>query len=288
MSKVALCLHGYFNNKADKKAGVNGFYHLQEKVVSKVDEVDVFFHSWDTNNKEPILSLYSKAKKFVVEPQVQFHQLKDEEARINEGFNRGASKFAACKLSSTLSFLYSRKRAIELKKEYEEENDFKYDAVVTSKFDAGQRDKFGNWQYYVSRVNFNPNLKMDYVYSAMWTQLNAGYADQWFYSSSENMDLLGSLYDKCFEYFKENSNYEKMLTTGWLDSVPINNMDSRDPGQFTNECLKINKSKYLMKYPKWQMINNHLLYKFFMIDTGLYEKSRFIDEDHCIYSVQPQ
>lgn len=284
--RIALCLHGYFNNRADKNAGTNGFYHLQERVMS-LGDVDVFFHSWDVENQDAILGLYSKPKEFIIEPQAQFLQLEEEQKRIDEGLNRATSKFASCKLSSTLSFLYSRKKAIELKQQEEDKTGLLYDVVITSRFDAGQRDKFGKWKYYVSRINFSPSFDMNYVYSAMWDQLNAGYADQWLYSNSLNMDIVATLYDKCFEYFREGSDYEKMLTTGWRDSVPVNNMDSRDPGQFTNECLQKHKSRQLMKYPKWQMINNHLLYKFFMIDTGLYEKSRFVDEEYRIYTVQP-
>lgn len=100
----------------------------------------------------------------------------------------------------------------------------------------------------------------------------------WFFSNYENMKLLATAYDRCYEYFLPNSMYELAVTTGWPDSQMMGNLNSQDPGQFSNEVLKPREQrvKNLMKYPKWQCINNHILYKWFFIDSGLYKKSRFV------------
>lgn len=114
----------------------------------------------------------------------------------------------------------------------------------------------------------------------MWDQLNAGYADQWFYSNSNNMRLLSMAFDAAlYEYFVPNSKYEKTVTQGWPDSLHYDG-GFYDPAQFSNEKLKPYRDARFpvseMKYPKWQCVNNHILYKWHMITYDLYEKSRFV------------
>jgi hypothetical protein len=124
--------------------------------------------------------------------------------------------------------------------------------------------------YNVSEINFNPTYDMKSLYSSMWMQLNAGYADQWFYSNSKNMNLFMAMPEHFFADFKVGSDYNKALNSGWFDS---NQAD-----EFSNEVLKpeSERTANLMKYPTWQMINNHLYHKWFLKRTGLYEVSKFI------------
>lgn len=282
MKKIALSLHGYFNNKADPDSGNNGFKYLCETLLSKY-EVDVFIHSWDTDKRDHIEALYSPLFSYF-EDQIDFKEVMKfsnvSQEHFDEGFDRNNSPYSTCQISSTLSFLYSRKKSLDLVYMYEEENNFKYDAVISARFDLGQRDKFGKWKYYVSQMNFDPELDMNFMYSAMWDQLNAGYADQWFYSNSNNMRLLSMAYDAAlYEYFKPGSDYEKNVTTGWPDSLEYDG-SFYDANQFSNEKLKpyrdLRNLVSEMKYPKWQCVNNHILYKWFMIHYDLYEKSRFV------------
>lgn len=278
MKKVALCLSGFFNNRADSNSGLNGYEYICDTVLDREDcDVDVFIHSWEPAREKQLIDFY-QPEKCIFEENKDFASIMKEngvdEDYFNEGFNRKASKFAACKIPSTLSFLYSRKRAIELALESSEE----YDIIITARFDLGQRDRYQNRKYHVSTMNFDPNLDMDFFYSAMWDQLNAGYADQWLYSGPENMKLVASIYDKAMEYFQKGSDYERAVTEGWPDSQEIDNMSSSDQRQFSNEMFKTpeERATNLMKYPRWQCINNHLLYKWFSIDTGLYERSKFV------------
>lgn len=274
--KIALCLSGMFNNRADPNSGTNGYKYILETILEKYD-TDVFIHSWEPERKEELVNLYSP-KMIVCENNKDFDKIAREngirEEYFNEEFSRTSSLFSACKVSSTLSFLYGRKEALEMCFSYPET----YDCIIVARFDLGQRDKYQNRKYHVSTMNFNPHLDMSKFYSAMWDQLNCGYADQWFYSGEENMKLLSTIYSKTLDYFKPLSDYEKALTTGWKDSMMMDNLSTSDPRQFTNEMLKPEneKTSNLMKYPKWQVINNHLLHKWFCMDVGLYEKSVFI------------
>ena len=282
MKRIALSLHGYFNNKADPESGDNGFKYLCDILLNKY-EVDVFVHSWSWDQKDYINALY-EPKLSYIEEQVSFKEVMEtnnvSQEYFDEGFDRNNSPYAACKIESTLSFLYSRKKSLDLVYAYETDNNFEYDIVISARFDLGQRDKFGKWKYYVSQMNFDPTFDMTQIYSAMWDQLNAGYADQWFYSNSNNMRLLSMAYDAAlFAYFKKGSNYELAVTKGWPDSLQYDG-GFYDPAQFSNEKLKPYRDARTpvseMKYPKWQCVNNHILYKWHMIVYDLYEKSRFV------------
>jgi len=276
MKRVALCLHGYFNNRADPHSGMNGYDYICETLFDRDGcDVDVFFHSWEPEREKQLCELYNP-KKFVCQSQLDFSSIMREygvnEAYFNEGFNRAASKFAACKLTSTLSFLYSRKKSLELCAEGD------YDCVIAARFDLGQRDRYQKRKYHVSTMNFDPDLDMDFFYSAMWDQLNAGLADQWFYSSKENMLKVARAYDYVYWAFKPGSKFEKEVTEGWFHSQEMDNMSSTDVRQFSNEVLKseAERATILMKYPRWQCINNHIYCKWFVREIGLYDKARFV------------
>ena len=270
--KIAICLHGKYNNRLSPYSGDNGGKYLKEIIFDQYRnyEIDVFIHSWDSDLGVRITKIYQKfLKKSVFEAQIDFKEIILRSGIDDQLFNPpNQQQFRTC--ANSLSFFYSRKMAIELKTNYEKENGFKYDAVITSRFDLGQIDHYnGSHPYKVSEINFNPEFNMNHIYSAMWDQLNCGYADQWFYSNSENIDKIAGLYEKSLEYFLPNSNYIKALSN-WPDS------NSGD--EFSNEFFKSQdfKSKNPYQYKIENAINNHAMYKWFFIDLKLYSLSRFV------------
>ena len=135
--KIALCLHGYFNNKADSNSGRNGFEYITETIFKNCD-VDVFIHSWEPD-KEWLFKKIYKPLAILTEEQKDFSQ-KMEQNGVDEGyFNSGGGRigtiFQSSNIAGTLSFLYSRKISIELAQKN------KYDCVIAARFDLGQRDK---------------------------------------------------------------------------------------------------------------------------------------------------
>ena len=197
--KIAICLHGKYNNRLSPYSGDNGGKYLKEIIFDQYRnyEIDVFIHSWDSDLGVRITKIYQKfLKKSVFEAQIDFKEIILRSGIDDQLFNPpNQQQFRTC--ANSLSFFYSRKMAIELKTNYEKENGFKYDAVITSRFDLGQIDHYnGSHPYKVSEINFNPEFNMNHIYSAMWDQLNCGYADQWFYSNSENIDKIAGLYEK--------------------------------------------------------------------------------------------
>jgi hypothetical protein len=244
--KIALCLYGYFNNRTDDQSGEKGFRYLEKQILGF--NPDVFIHSWDLENKDRILELYSP-KDYDFDEQINFNKIAVrhgiDEAWINYGFKRNRSRFKNCTINASLSFYYSRMISIDLKILHELDNMMKYDCVIVSRFDAGHRSPIHRG-YCVSDIPFNPHKDMDFLYSAMWDQLNAGYTDQWFYSCSDNIDKLAAMYMRAkADYFKVGSEYYNTLTTSWPDSNYHN--------EFSNEFLNYRKAKLPAFYPRWQI-----------------------------------
>jgi hypothetical protein len=270
--KIALCLHGYFANAGGTEASERAHKYISRKLLNNRD-VDVFVHTWDTPaNQQKIIDLYAPER---MESEVQNNFTEEltkfDEDWFNEGFARGETMYNTNTIFRGLSFLYSRKRAVELKREHEQEKGFEYDCVILARFDLGTRGKEHYQIYYATNINFDDRLDMNYLYSAYWDQLNHGYADHWFYSNSKNMDLVGGLYDRVFEYYQTDSGYTKAVTEGWPES------NAQD--EFSNERLKESKARTenLKVFERWGCIDNHKLYKWDFMQTGLHAKSKYID-----------
>jgi hypothetical protein len=280
--KTAFVINGYFSSKSDPiwlggKPGSTGrlsYEYLKKELFEKAEnDVDVFIHSWDIQNKQKVLDLYGdNVKDYKFEEQIDFSNIVDQKTVdwFDEGFNRRGSGYESCTFETIFSYLYGRKEAIDIKSNYEKKNNFTYDCVLIGRFDLGLRGKEHRQIYYPTNIYYNENLDMNYVYTPYWNQFNVGYADHWWLSNSKNADIIGKWFEKSKEYFSINSDYVKAATTGWFDS---NGFDL-----FSNEVLKKkeHRSKYLMKCSKWYCVNTHLCSKWFMNDIGLYKKTRSV------------
>ena len=268
-ARIALCLYGRFNNRHDRDSGVNGFSYIRS-ILLDAFEVDVFIYSTDIEHAEAIDDLYSpwlKAKSF--EAQLDFPQILKEN-EISESNFQAQEGFRT--LSNTLAFLYGRGQAINLASEYARTNGIEYATVVASRFDLGQLDKVnGSHSHRVSEMGFNPLMDMNFIYSAQWNQHDAGYADQWFYSSMQNMTMLANMYERVLGYFKGVGGYFEFLSDGVLDS------NARS--EFANVRLRnTEQATPLKKYDLSQAVNNHLLHKYFFLEAGLYDRSKFTSD----------
>ena len=223
--KVALCLCGQVGG-VDGQDGLGGWLHpgvghqYLDNVLLQHYDTDVFVHSWEktrsdnTKISDEIMEIYNPKKCETVE-QIQFktnwadygiHQPSDLKGipgydlllpsrgsyeAIFEEYDKEAFK--------THSRWYSTKRTIELKKEFETENNFKYDFVFLSRFDA----------WYRTKLNLE-ELNPAYFYAGARTK---GYEPQidemgghlalediWFLAGSDNMDKFGQLYDNIYNY----------------------------------------------------------------------------------------
>jgi len=259
--KTAICLHGLARGSSTPAYGA--YKEKFATLLSKIGDADVFIHSWDTDISEELVEIFNPIS-YKIENQKNFTEELDRLKDINKSHNTGEIQY---NLFNMLSFLYSRKRSVDLKRQYEIENNIKYDCVLISRFDVGFHNSGLNK---TSHLNFNLNLDMEKVYQAYWDQLNAGSSDHWYYSNSDNIDIISTIYDKVFEYLQPNSDYTYLCKTGW----PISNKHDK----FSNELLEEDRSTNLAIYVSDDtvLVNPHCLYKYHLMINNLWENNQSI------------
>lgn len=268
--KIAVCLYGLFNNRYSQTAGHQGFGEILQIIRNHPDYDFTFFvYSTDLAEEDAIRHLYEGLGGVVrVEPQRDFESLIENLGVPTWNYSKPGGYRT---LGNLLSFLFSRKSSIEMMLADPDHEEF--DFVVISRLDAGQIDKHnGRQRAKVSAIGFNAFLDREFVYSAAWDQHNFGYADQWFICSPSNAKVLAMMYEQVQSYLMPDSNYLNFLESGIHDS---NASDS-----FSNERLKKRelKADALATRKQENALDAHLMHKFFFLENGIYEKSKFSSE----------
>ena len=253
--KIALCLFGYPKGSTVYAGGAyeQKFKHLQDQVM--IHSPDVFIHTWDLSLEAELIKIFNP-KKCIFEKQKSFDELIDSIDTNRFANSRGD-------IFKTLSFFYTRYKSNQLKVKHESEHRFKYDCVITSRFDVGYHNYGKNKTSY---VDFDPRRNMIPIYSAYWDQINAGISDHWFYSNSSNIDIVCDIYNHAISYLQKDSEYCQNMTSGWLDS--------NHHLEFSNEFLKNHKTSSKKKYPEHYCLNNHCLYKWHLYKNDLWNRER--------------
>jgi len=225
MTKIALCLSGKIGNtqgksgyfKSDVRVLEKSYEHYKKHIIDVNDQVDVFVHCWDEEFSEEIELLYNpKSSKY--EKQIQFkipNYVKGEQARKNNHYSRW----------------YGNHMVNQLRSQYEKENNFKYDFVMTSRFDLSFEKNIifsqydsnffyaGNWSALYNFqgqdlfkggrgplydiVNKNPELVSKLKYGLKgYPHADDGFLDLWFFANSKNSDKFFELYNCLDEYTK--------------------------------------------------------------------------------------
>ena len=155
--------HVWWSNKSHKVSFKRILFDGTE------DEVSEFvYNDW-------IAKMYENfdIKKILIEEQKQFN--------IPEIFERRKIKytnpFTAC------SLLYSVHKCNELKRDYELENNFKYDWVIRTRYDFG-----------LSEPIDISNFDNDVIYVPSDNSHNYGFSDQFAIGSSKNMDIYSNVF----------------------------------------------------------------------------------------------
>lgn len=227
--KVAFCLSGIAGGLNENKEGVPvdfkiGFDHYKKHILGK-NNCDVFIHTWSVQFEKEIKKLY-KPKKSIFQKQIIF----DTPNFLDKMFRKRPYNRHA-----TYSRWYSIKKVMELKRQYEKENKFKYDCVFLTRFDvAFFKDViFKNYdmgKFYVAYGFRFVNPKgIELPNNLYWQTLkttdmskykrkfighpytNSGLSDLWFFSNSDYMDKFSTLYDHLEEYDKECEEFSNHL-----------------------------------------------------------------------------
>jgi|TARA_B100000085_G_scaffold201079_1_gene184594 hypothetical protein len=185
--KIAVCFCGnvgalYSNKKTYTIEGDIDYrigYEHWKKHVFDINDVDVFIHNWSVEYADGLVDLY-KPKKHLIEPQIEFgSKWTDPTGEIRKEF--------------MVSRWYSFKESIRLKKEYEEENNMKYDLVVMSRVDWAWMVNIDFSLFEDTNLFYSP-ANPDFLKTHHLPRL-----DDWiFFSKSENMDKFSELYQKLY------------------------------------------------------------------------------------------
>ena len=193
--RIAICLKGLAAGASKGDVPVIGFKGWDSivKHVCQDHEYDVFAHSWSVSEKSNIEKTY-KPKSLIVEDQKIF----------SDTYIIGMEKPRNAKQKKSLwaphlikSHLYTIKKSVELKKEYEVKNNFIYDACFIIRYDSHY---WGDVDYDFMLSDLNKivysnhgprcaNIKHQSWYGGLkiW--------DIWFGGSSKAIDTVAKCYD---------------------------------------------------------------------------------------------
>ena len=155
-----------------------------KKYVLENNDVDIFIFSWEVDKLEEFKK-YLNPKKIKLIPQINFE--------IPEHIKGTNDK----RVIAHYSRWYGVKEVMKLKREYEQENNFKYDLVVNARFDLCYNKPFDF--SCLSTNQFHIPIHPDRP-TYGWPNENSEILDHIFASSSENMDKYSKLFDKLSEY----------------------------------------------------------------------------------------
>ncbi len=204
--KIALCLSGLSSGTNNKNNNVNykiGYEYFKKNIIDENNEVDIFIHTWNNNDINDILLLYNP-KKYIIDNTIMFfNNYKKYKKECSEeeivNFNY--------KSHSTKSRWYSCKKVLELKQKYEEDNNFKYDFVMNSRFDIAFQQKlnfknYNNNNFYIGNwcTMWLDNIDLkNYNYFIVEKILNNNY-------TSDELNNLPKKYNIIFNKIKEKKN----------------------------------------------------------------------------------
>jgi len=182
--KIALCISGYIRTF---RTTIN---NLKTNFLSVYPETDIFVHTWTQVDYWNIENVYlhtidgiCRTKKCIIECPKEFDVQKIIHDRNPDPLRN---------VGHVLSMFYKIKQCNELKKQYEIENNFKYDCVIRFRPDIQLLSNFTIDEDNLDKLNV-PKYG-DF----------SGINDQFAYSTSENMDLYCSLFDKINQYLEKD------------------------------------------------------------------------------------
>ncbi len=224
--KIALCFYGLVGSKLGKNGSGEtldpqiAYEHYKKHILDKNSEVDVFIHSWSVESRERLIELY-QPKKECIEKQIDFLEAaKKTFAKKNNlnnklknvlywFFNKSAyermNDEKIKEICRAYSRWYSSKRVLDIKKDYENEKNFKYDFVMATRLDVAFYsdvifDDYDGEYFYASHRNCAATKDNNYQSDHSNTDEGNTFLDLWFFSNSQNMDKFSLLYDEVENY----------------------------------------------------------------------------------------
>ena len=236
--KIALCLSGLLgglngkNGKGKQIDPRNGHYWFKKNIIQN-NHVDVFIHSWGDINYD-LISLYNpkntlfEKQKYFKDSDFKFYgcnSYKQLFYRENQNQRKDLNDKEIIKLKDQIfrssSKWYSLFKSVQLKKDYEQINNFQYDFVVISRFDIALTEKINfkeleKNKIYLSDRGINQELKgssfNDLIFLGDTKTINSfsqifkkrgEYSIDPIKSCYQHIDKLGLNWESIFDYNKD-------------------------------------------------------------------------------------
>lgn len=249
--RIALCIGNLAATGRHGAAAYElGYKHLNKNIISKYNNVDIFLHSYEPELKNILHKIYN--------PVYSIFENRHDFSEYANKLDPFIASQSIQNYETIFSMFYSRFVVGDLKKKYELKHNFKYDWVIFARYDLTSA-------FHIVDLPFNAELDNNFLYSAMFDQINAGPMDQWFYGNSSDMDQLFSLYLNLNEYFQYDSEYIN-ASKNWFDS----NKNDR----FSCEIFKKQKCDEPEALPYNTLINAHYLYKWHLYKNGMWNLNK--------------
>jgi hypothetical protein len=196
--KVAYTMNGLFggfvdknylnDNSSDAELVMKYSYLELNKYILKNNDVDLFIFSWHDDMKTQIED-YMSPVKLELSKQIDFEPFE----HLKSG--------DVSRVKAHISRWYGFQRVMNLVKEYEIENKFKYDLIVNARMDLCWKNPFDfntldNSKFHISECKNNQSWG--------WPNGNREIVDHILLSNSDVMFEYSNLYDKLHEYTSPN------------------------------------------------------------------------------------
>jgi len=195
--KIALCLSG------QPRCFDQGFVFHYHNII-KHNNVDVFCHVWKFEDVDKLIELY-KPKAIIVDDMINPDLSKY--TRVPAPTPNWKVKNPAL---STYAQLYAIDKVFSLKRQYEIENNFKYDWAIRSRYDFAVNFK-------IPFVELNK--KYLYIPNCRMTIERDFGNDQFAFSSSENMDMYSDTFNQLDRFYDNGTIMigEEMMSANWKE-----------------------------------------------------------------------
>ena len=182
--RIAICLSG--KSILYKKNYNSLFYN-----IIKDKNVDIFLHTWNNDYISEIINVYKPVRYEIENFTDEFILNNIKNKKLIEKYKN--KEYPWYSNTNSLGQYYSLNKCNILKKEYEQDNNFKYDIVVRCRLDLNFTDNADIF----NQLELNKLYHSNKI-SSNW--LN----DQFFFSNSNIMDIATDIFNNVDKYFDED------------------------------------------------------------------------------------
>jgi len=227
-SEIDVFVHTWFNddmcNKVLYKNEISSFSGEATISNTAVDDIHRLYN--------PKRMIVEDPKKFITDQYIYESYIKFAMTNKSD-FGVHVDDFRKIKVDASYSMMYSMMQSINLKKDYELSNGFKYDIVIKLRFD----------NIVNSPIKIN-DMDMEYLYSQEMNKPYYEISDWILISNSKNIDSISTI----FLSFERLVDYSNEKFNGWSSESLIKSVCDRD--QIKHKTLYLST-----KLPAWGKLN---------------------------------